>query len=64
MRIEYDKYKVSVQRDGPVLCQLCGRDILVGHTYHDGGDGRRAHVTCVKQTRFDERNLDSKGGNI
>lgn len=28
-------------------CALCDRDIMRGDRYHDGGYGRRAHVSCV-----------------
>lgn len=56
--IEYDKYRVSVRRDGHVSCQICGKPIFVGNVYYDGGEGRRAHVTCAKQARFDEYNAN------
>lgn len=29
-------------------CVLCDAGIKLGQDYHDGGDGRRAHVECVK----------------
>ncbi len=29
-------------------CELCRRNITYGEAYHDGGYGRRAHVSCVR----------------
>lgn len=30
-------------------CEWCGKSIVDGELYHDGGYGKRAHVMCVKQ---------------
>lgn len=45
--INYAKYPVRTCRT-LCQCQLCGKDITYGNSYHDGGYGRRAHVLCVK----------------
>lgn len=32
-------------------CFLCGKDIIYGQDYHDGGWNKRAHVTCARLKR-------------
>jgi hypothetical protein len=53
--IDYGKYPVRTCRTLQ-HCELCGRDITHGNSYHDGGPGKRAHVLCVKQKCFNDYN--------
>lgn len=36
-------------------CEICGRDIVLGEQYHDGGYGRRIHVRCTSKHGFDKQ---------
>jgi len=43
---QWEKYPIRVCRTLH-HCEFCGKDIVDGERYHDGGYSRRAHVKCV-----------------
>src|SRR6266853_6571068 len=51
--IDYGKYPVRTCRSLH-HCEICGRDITHGNSYHDGGPGKRVHVLCEKERRLAE----------
>jgi hypothetical protein len=57
--IDYGKYQVRVCRSLH-HCEICGKDITHGNSYHDGGLGKRVHVLCEKERRFNEYNQNPR----
>jgi len=55
--IDYGKYPVRTCRSLH-HCEICGKDITHGNSYHDGRPGKRAHVLCEKERRFNEYNAN------
>lgn len=46
-QLPWERYPVRVCRSLH-HCEVCGKSIVLGESYRDGGFSRRAHVSCLE----------------